>query len=116
MITQETAARIWQCYREIETANKLLLDMEKMRDRYPDDPHAQRIKDCFGRGQDLQLGIPSGDNSHRLFTVAPKLAESVIRAHIASKTSELIETNEQARIELEMKSMIIAYKGENDGN
>jgi len=97
MITQATAARIWQCYREIESAKKLLEDMEELRKRYPHDPHAQCLKDAFGRAQDLQLGIPSGDSCHRLYTVAPQLAESVIRAHISNKEAELVEANEQAQ-------------------
>jgi len=100
MIQRETAARIWECYREIETAEKLLEDMAELKDRYRNDPHAQHLKDAFGRGRDLQLGIPSGENSHRLFKVAPRLAESIIYAHIASKKAELVEANEQARIEL----------------
>lgn len=100
LITRETAARIWECYREIETGEKLLSDIKKVRDDNHGDPHAQHLKDAFGRRRDLQLGIPSGHNSHKLFDVPEKLAESVIRAHIASKRAELIEANEQARIEL----------------
>ena len=99
MITQETAARIWNCFREISAAEKLLSDMAELKNRYPDDPHAQNLKDAFGRGRKLQLGIPSGENSHRLVDVHPKLAESVITAHIANKKAELVEANEQARIE-----------------
>ena len=100
LISQETAERIWDCYREIKTAEKLLGDMEKLRNEYRGDPYAQRIKDAFGRGRNLQLGIPSGENGHRLIDVNPKLAESIIRAHISIKKAELIEANEKARIEL----------------
>lgn len=100
LISRETAARIWQCYREIETGEKLLSDIKKVRDDNHGDPHAQHLKDAFGRKRELQLGIPSGENSHRLFDVSERLAESVIRAHISSKKAELIEANEQARIEL----------------
>lgn len=57
-------------------------------------------RDPFGRQRNLQLGIPSGEHSQRLFDVAPRLAISVIRAHIAEKQRELAEANEQARIEL----------------
>jgi hypothetical protein len=100
-IKQDTAAEIYQCYREIMTAEKMLVDMEDARQKNRNDPHAQHLKDAFGRCQDLQLGIPAGENSHRLFSVSPKMAESVIRAHIASKKAELVEINERARIELE---------------
>lgn len=75
--------------------------MAKYRDENHVDKNAATLKDAFGRARHLQLGIPSGDNGHRLFDVAPQLAESIIRAHIANKESELARANEQARVELE---------------
>ncbi len=53
------------------------------------DKHAPSLRDCFGRRQHLELGIPCGENGHRLLKVDPSLAESVIRAHIANKEAEL---------------------------
>ena len=102
MITKETAARIWAAYREIEAGEKLLSDMAEQRNKpFADrDRHAPTLKDAFGRVRHLQLGIPSGDNGHRIFDVDPELAESVIRAHIAKKQVELVEANESARLEL----------------
>lgn len=101
MVKKETASLIWHAYREIEAAEKLLDDMKKERARIAADPHAATLKDAFGRVRQLQLGIPSGENAHRLFDVSPVLAESVIHAHIANKKAELSEANERARIELE---------------
>ena len=100
MITQETAARIWECYREIQSAKKLLEDMAKAEKDYKFEPYEQKLKDAFGRKKDLQLGVPSGETSHRLFNVSSSLAVPVINAHIANKKAELFEANEQARIEL----------------
>lgn len=105
MITRETAERIWRAYREIETAEKLLKDMAEVREqefRWEQDKkkHEPTLKDAFGRRQHLQLGIPSGESSHRLFNVSPQLADSVIKAHIANKQKELVEAQESARIEL----------------
>ncbi|HRE87501.1 MAG TPA: hypothetical protein PK095_00050 [Myxococcota bacterium] len=103
MITPDTAARIWNIHREIKTGEKLLEDMaHELSKPFAEvrDPHAPRLQDAFGRRVHLQLGIPSGDNSHRLFEVSPKLGESVIRAHIERKRAELAEANEQACIEL----------------
>lgn len=96
MITQETAVRIWNAYREIETAEKLLAEMAE-RIKWGDDPNP---RDAFGNRRCLQLGIPSGENSCRLYDVQPTLALSVIRAHIAAQRATLAEANEQARIEL----------------
>ena len=100
MITQETAAMIRNAYREIEAAEKLLADMEKESKSIDHDKHAPSLKDAFGRKRHLQLGIPSGENGHRLLNVQPTLAESVIRAHIEHKRAELMEVNERARVEL----------------
>lgn len=101
MITQETAALIYAAYREIEAGEKLLSDMKEIRQREGLDKTAPTIRDAFGRPRQLQLGIPSGDNSHRILDVSPVLAESVIRAHIENKRAELATVQERARIELE---------------
>ena len=102
MITQETASAIWSAYREIEASNKLIEDMaaERSRPFSDDEKHAATLKDVYGRKRHLELGIPSGQNGHRIYGVSPELAESVIRAHIAKKQAELVEANERARIEL----------------
>lgn len=102
MITKETCAAIWAAYREVEAGEQLLADMKKERERIQADKHAPTLRDAFGRVRQLQLGIPSGENGHRLFDVSPVLAESVILAHIANKRAELIEANERARIELDI--------------
>lgn len=100
MITKDTCVAIWSAYREIEAGEQLLADMAKERERTQADKHAPTLRDVFGRVRQLQLGIPSGENAHRLFDVSPVLAESVIRAHIENKRAELAEANERARIEL----------------
>lgn len=100
MITKETCAAIWSAYREIEAGEKLLSDMQTERENARADKYAATLRDVFGRLRQLQLGIPSGENAHRLFDVSPALAESVIRAHIENKRAELVEANERARIEL----------------
>jgi hypothetical protein len=106
MITQNTASDIWAAYREIEAAKKLLADMKAEREKpfIDRDKHAPTLEDAFGRKRQLQLGIPSGENGHRIYDVAPELAESVIRAHIAKKQAELADANERARIELSAES------------
>lgn len=103
MITRETCMAIYSAQREIEAGEKLLEDMKKERDHLQVDKYASTLKDSFGRVRQLSLGIPSGDNAHRLFDVSPLLADSVIRAHIENKRAELVEANERARIELGMQ-------------
>ena len=104
MITQETAALIYRAYREIEAGETLLTDMKAIRERDRLDKTAPTIRDAFGRPQHLQLGIPSGENAHRILDVSPALAESVIRSHIENKRAELSQYQEMARIELRAES------------
>ena len=100
MITQKTAADIYHLYRGIEAGNKLLQDLAAEIEKGKFDKIEPNLKDCFGRRTRLELGVPSGDNSHRVFGVAPDLAMSVIRAHIANCEAKLKEAQERARIEL----------------
>lgn len=97
MITAETAVAIAYAYREIDAAEKLLTKITESLDRR----QAPGIRDAFGRHQGgLQLGVPSGENSQTLFTVAWTLAKPVIEAHIAHKRAEIQALNEKARAEL----------------
>ncbi len=76
---------------------KLVIDMQKaIKDGIDPNP-----RDAFGRQRNLTLGVPSGDDCQRMFDVAPRLAVSVISAHIAEKRRELVEACEQARLELD---------------
>ena len=106
MVTQKTAERIWNAHREIQTAEKLLEDIAEVRARLDERGETRkeaRLRDAFGNRSRMQLAVPSGDDSRRLFDVFEKLAESIIRAHIADKQRDLVEANEQARIELDQE-------------
>lgn len=96
LISKETATDIAYAYREVETAEALLVEITEALDRHqmPD------IRDAFGRRQDgLQLGVPSGDSSRRLFNVPWRLAKPIIEAHIAEKRACIAALTEKARIE-----------------
>ena len=99
MISYETAMEIACAHREIETAEKLLVEiMDEFTKRIKDPPD---IRDAFGRRQDgLQLGVPNGSNGQRLFNVPWKLAKPVIEAHIANQLAIVAALNERARAEL----------------
>ncbi len=100
-ISLETIKMLYQAYREIAAGEKLLADMTEIRkSERIDDKYAATIKDAFGSRRQLQLGIPCGNDGHRLLDVSPVLAESCIHAHIAQKRKELADANERARIEL----------------
>jgi hypothetical protein len=97
MISRETAARIWKCHDEIEKGTELL---DKMQDEMKGGEQP-KFFDSFGRPRGLSLGVPIGNDGQRLMDIRPKLALSVIRAHIAYKHKELVEACESARIELD---------------
>ena len=101
MITQETAGKIWNAYRDIAAGEKLLQDTAEVREREHMDKMEPVLKDAFGRRRNLELGIPTGDNGHRILNLSPLLAESIIRAHIANMRAELATLNEVARAELD---------------
>jgi hypothetical protein len=96
MITKQTAYDIWIAYDEIAKGEKLLAEMEEQRQRGDE----MNLRDAFGRRRCLQLGVPSGENAHRLLDVQPSLAIEVIKAHIAQKKSELALVNERAKTEV----------------
>jgi hypothetical protein len=96
MITKQTAYDIWIAYDEIEKGRKLSEDIGGQLKN----GEAVDLRDVFGRRRNLQLGVPSSQNGHRLFDVAPALAVAVIDAHVANKEAELKALNEKARAEL----------------
>lgn len=101
MISKETAMDIALAYREIDTAEGLLADIvEGMKHRETPD-----IRDVFGRlAGGLELGVPSGKSSHRLFNVPWSLARPIIEAHIALHKSKIVALSEKARHENSVSS------------
>lgn len=101
MIKSETARAIALAYRELEVAEKLLAEItDTISRRIPPD-----IRDAFGRHVGgLELGVPSSDNSRRLFNVPWGLARPVIEAHIAQQKAIIAALSEKARLEIELFS------------
>ena len=93
ILSREAAARIWTAHREIDVGRKLLADIEETLahggDATPIDP-----SDRHRRG--YSLGIPSG-SGERLLTVGPRLAKTVIEAHITALQAELVAASAAAR-------------------
>jgi len=96
-ISEETAMGIAFAHRDIRAAKDLL---EKVSDAKRWNKELD-IRDAFGRQRGLQLGIPQGDNGHRLFEVSPDLAKYVIEAHVGKMLARLAELSAIARMELD---------------
>lgn len=96
MISKQTAMDIALAYREIETAETLLAEInDTFSRRDPPD-----IRDAFGRRQEgLQLGVPSGNNGHCLFNVPWAMARPIIEAHISQQRTIVAVLSEKAIIE-----------------
>jgi len=95
IISQELASRIWTAHREIEVGRKLLADIEETikADRpTPLEPYHRRRR--------YTLGVPNGQDGHRMLDVSPQLAGCVVLAHLAEKERELKELSIAAKIEL----------------
>ena len=99
MLSQETATDIALAHQEVARAEKLLAEiMDAVSRREQPD-----LRDAFGRRQDgLQLGVPSGDHSQRLFNVPWTMCKPVIEAHIAQQKAMLSALNEKAKLELSL--------------
>lgn len=97
MISAQTAMDIALTYREIETAGNLLAKIsdELASRKVPD------VRDAFGRHQSgLQLGVPSGDNSQRMFNVPWSIVKPVIELHIAHQRALMATLNATAAEEM----------------
>lgn len=97
MISFETVRDIAFAYREVETGEKLLADLDKAKERYI----APDVRDAFGRRQDgLTLGVPSGDSSRTMYQVSWSLAVPVVEAHIANARARIAALCEKAAAEM----------------
>ncbi|ANC85441.1 MULTISPECIES: hypothetical protein [Sphingomonas] len=97
MISFETARDLAYAYREVETADKLLAELAEAKTRYK----APDIRDAFGRQQDgLQLGVPSGDSSRRMYNVAWELAVPIVEAHRAASNAKIAALCQKAMAEM----------------
>jgi hypothetical protein len=98
LISKETAERLAFAWREIEVAEGLLKDISKEVERR----QGIDIRDAFGRRQKcLQLGVPTGETSHRLFDVPWTIARPIIELHIAEQRA-LIEVLSAQAISAEL--------------
>lgn len=98
MISKQTAYDIAIAWQEIERCEQLLIDVDK---QTAQSFERVDIRDHFGRRVDgLQLGVPSGENGHRLFNLPWALARPVIETHMAASRARIKVLCEKARQEL----------------
>ena len=99
MITKETATKIAWTHQQIEDSNKLISDMAEVL-KNDEEKTEPALYNAFGEKKGLQLGVPSGKGSHRIFDVNAALSVKIIEEHIKSKEKRLEELMAIATIEL----------------
>lgn len=100
MITKETCVKIWNCWNEIDNANELISSLNKG----IKETNTPTIHNAFGERVGLQLGIPSGSDSRRLYNVPLELSIKIILAHIEEQKRKLRELEAICLIELKDKT------------
>ena len=97
MISKELCVKIFNAYREIEKAKDLRDGIDEALRKAEDvEP---TFSNAFGDRVGLQLGVPSGPNSHRLFGVSPSLCKELINKHIEIMTDRLAELHAENKEE-----------------
>lgn len=93
IISFETAQKIAFAHSEMRAA-RTLIEQIKQKSPYDDLPD---IRDDFGgRRGALQLGVPSGNASHRLYNVDYNLAVPILEAHVAKQYATILSLTQQA--------------------
>jgi hypothetical protein len=95
-ISEETARQIACAYAEIRSAEEILSVVKKA----ISNQEAPDFRDAFGRQRGLQLGVPSGQNGHRLYDVSYNLGAIIVEAHLNEKRSALVALTAKAQTEI----------------
>jgi hypothetical protein len=108
MLTPDTAAKIFNCHKEIKHSENLLLEMEKrekaLKELKHDIEHEEFLKEkAWWNDGLIQMTIPSSDHAGTVYRIEFELGRSVLIAHIAKQKAMLVSLNEQARLEIEME-------------
>lgn len=97
MISKDLSRKIYNCHSELEKCDELIKKMSEAIDKTGE----PKLLDAFGERKGLQLGIPCGDNGHKLLNVSPQMAIKVIQEHKDFNQSELKRLNGLALIQAE---------------
>ena len=97
MITKEVAARIHNCYTQIESGRAML---EEMKNLVNDKGEMELAKDWTGSSRGLELHIPNKSGGHRIKTVPLDLGLEIINRHIKNKEAELKEIKSICKTQL----------------
>lgn len=85
MITQEIALLIFNCYREINEGNKMIIELKKSLNEKGE----FEIRDNWGNSRGLEIHFPTSMSGATIRRVPFELALTVIEKHIEAQHAEL---------------------------
>jgi len=88
MISKEVAAKIWDCYQQIEQGQKML---KTLKESINEQGEFELAKDWTGQKRGLELHIPCGNSSgsYSIEKVPLEVGLEVIKNHIKNSKAEL---------------------------
>jgi len=96
MITKEIARLIHNCYTEIESAEKMIEELQKSLN----DKGEFELKDNWGNSRGLELHVPTSQSGHSIKRVPMSLALNVIKLHVITQEKELERLKDVCKIQL----------------
>lgn len=96
MITKDIARLIHNCYSEIESGEKMIIELQKSINEKGD----FEFKDGWGNSRGLELHIPTSTSGHSIKKVPFQLALDVITKHIEAQNIELARLKDVCKIQL----------------
>ncbi len=87
---------VFNCYREIEEANKMVGELKKSLNEKGD----FEIKDNWGNSRGLELHVPTSMSGATIRRVPFELALTIIEKHVENQHKELERLKEVCKIQL----------------
>ena len=99
MLSKEICVKIWNAYQQVENGKKLIEEMEEVL-RNNKDLKEPCFRNAFGERVGLELGVPSGRDSSRIFGLSNVLGKKIIKEHVRNSKKRLKELMKEAEFEL----------------
>lgn len=94
VLSKELCVKIWSAWNEIKKGQKLIADANMQLGDHNED---ETLYNAFGDRKGMELGVPSGSNSHSILGVSYDLAETIILQHIEDSKLRLLELNKEVK-------------------
>jgi hypothetical protein len=96
MITKDVARLVYNCYNEIEQADKMISELKNSLNEKGE----FEIKDNWGNSRGLELHVPTSMSGATIRRVPFELALTIIEKHVENQHKELERLKEVCKIQL----------------